>query len=181
MTKIAVLVGSLSKASVNKKLARNIEALLPEGAEFVYADLNLPLFDYELEPNFPKEATALKQLIEEADGVLFVTPEYNRGYSGVIKNAIDWASRPNGTNSFSGKPTAVAGASGSTLGTTQAQQALRNTVVYLNTILMGQPELYIDASKTFDENGQVVEASRDFLKRYADALVKHVQRHANKQ
>ena len=175
MTKIAVLVGSLSQASINKKLARNLEELAPEGTEFMYADLHLPLFDYELEPDFPKEAQALKDVIEQADGVLFVTPEYNRGYTGVLKNAIDWASRPNGTNSFKGKPVGIVGASGGSLGTTQAQQALRNVAVYLDTKLMGQPELYIDGPRTFDETGKVVEASKGVLTKYMAALVDHIE------
>ncbi len=175
MTNIAVLVGSLSKASINKVLAKNLEALLPEGVTFTYADLHLPLFDYELEAAFPAEAQALKDVIEGADGVLFVTPEYNRSMSGVLKNAIDWASRPWGFSSFSGKPASVIGASSGPLGTAQAQAQLRNTVVYLNMKLLGQPELYINASTTFDENGAVLPASKEFLQKYVDTFVAHVQ------
>ncbi len=110
MTKIAVLVGSLRDGSMNKMLAKNLEALAPEGTEFEYADLNLPLFNEDIEPNFPQEAQAAKDVVERADGVLFVTPEYNRGVPGVLKNAIDWLSRPWGQNSFAGKPAGIVGA-----------------------------------------------------------------------
>ena len=176
MTKIAVLVGSLSKASINQKLAKNLAALAPEGVAFEFANLNLPLFDYELEGEFPADAQALKTLIESADGVLFVTPEYNRGYSGILKNAIDWASRPWGTNSFDGKPAGIIGASVSPLGTTQAQQQLRNVALFLNTKLLGQPELYVDASRAFNEDGTTAEGAQDMFQGYVDALVAHVQK-----
>lgn len=176
MTKIAVLVGSLSAASINKKLAQNLESLLPEGVEFEYANLNLPLFDYEKEAEFPADAKALKSLVESADGVLFVTPEYNRSFSGVLKNAIDWASRPWGTNSFDGKPASIIGASPSPLGATQAQQQLRNVALFLNTKLLAQPELYVNASATFNEDGSIAEDSVEFLQGYVDALVAHVNR-----
>ena len=144
MTTIAVFVGSLRKDSLNLKLAKNIERLAPEGTEFKYADLNLPLYNQDLEAgNFPEKATALKQLVEGADGVLFV----------------DWASRPWGKNSFAGKPAAIAGASLGVLGTTQAQSQLRNVLIYLDTKLLGQPEVYIDGSKAFDADGHVVAAT----------------------
>lgn len=175
MTKIAVLVGSLSEGSINKTLAKNLEALAPEGTEFVYADLDLPLFNYDLEADFPTKAKALKDLVESADGVLFATPEYNRSFSGVLKNAIDWASRPWGSNSFDGKPAGIVGASVGATGATQAQAALRNVAVYLNTKLLGQPELYINAPATFDGNGDVVAESKDFLQGYVDAFVAHVE------
>lgn len=176
MTKIAVLVGSLSEASINKKLAKNLAELAPEGVEFVFADLHLPLFDYELESAFPTEAQNLKTLIESADGVLFVTPEYNRSFSGVLKNAIDWASRPWGTNSFDGKPAGIIGASVSPLGATQAQQQLRNVAIYLNTKLLGQPELYVDAARAFNEDGSFTDDAKDMFQGYVDTLIAHVKR-----
>lgn len=177
MTKIAVLVGSLSKNSINKKLAKTLESLAPEGVEFVEVSTDLPLYNYDFDGDYPEYAKELKRQIEDADGVLFVTPEYNRSYSAVIKNAIDWASRPWGTNSFAGKPAAIAGASMGALGTSQAQQALRNVVVYLGMDLMGQPETYIDASTTFNADGTVSEASEQFLTDYINAVVAHVKKH----
>lgn len=175
MTKIAVFVGSLRAESLNKKLAKNLEMLAPEGAEFNYIDVGaLPLYNEELEANYPASAQAVKDTVEASDGVLIVTPEYNRGIPGVLKNALDWASRPWGTNSFDGKPTGIVGAGG-LLGTGAAQAQLRSVMVYLNTKLMGQPEVYfVHAQNLFDEEGVVVEGSRDQLKRYIDALVDHI-------
>lgn len=175
MTKIAVFVGSLQEKSVNKMLARNLEAVAPEGVEFEYVDIaSLPLFNQDLEGEFPASATAVKNIVEAADGVLLVTPEYNRGVPGVLKNAIDWASRPWGSNSFDGKPAGIVGASISPLGATQAQQQLRNVMVYLNTKLLGQPELYINAGATFDEDGTVVPESKEFLASYMATFTAHV-------
>lgn len=167
MTKIAVFVGSLQEKSFNKLLARNLEKLAPEGVTFDYVDLNLPLFNQDLEASFPSEAQAIKDIVEAADGVLFVTPEYNRSIPGVLKNAIDWASRPWGANSFAGKPTGIVGASPSPVGTAVAQSDLRHIGGFLNVKLMGQPELYLaDAHLHFDEEGSVVDDSHALLKDY---------------
>lgn len=171
MTKIAVFVGSLRADSFNKKLAKNLEQLAPEGVEFDYVDLNLPLFNQDLEANYPHEAQKVKDQVENADGVLFVTPEYNRSIPGVLKNAIDWASRPFGTNSFRGKPTGIVGASSGQIGTAVAQSDLRHICGFLNVKLMGQPELYLgNAGSSFDENGVIVEGSRDYLATYINAF-----------
>lgn len=177
MTKIAVFVGSLQQKSLNKLLAKNLEKLAPEGVEFNYVDLGaLPLFSQDLEADFPASARAAKDIVEAADGVLFVTPEYNRSIPGVLKNAIDWGSRPWGSNSFNGKPAGIVGASGSPLGTAVAQADLRHILVYLNVKLMGQPELYLmHAPNAFDEKGDVVEESRDHLQNYINTFVKWVE------
>lgn len=176
MTKIAVLVGSLRADSINKRLAIELEALLPEGITFEYADLNLPLYNQDLEVNYPAEATAVKKVVEGADGVLFVTPEHNRGIPAALKNAIDWVSRPWGSNSLNGKPTAIIGASGS-LATTQAQQQLRNVALYLNTHLLGQPEMYVDFQRAHDEktgalNSEVTRLFGEFI----GTFVAHINR-----
>ncbi|MCI1219307.1 MAG: NAD(P)H-dependent oxidoreductase [Bifidobacterium sp.] len=178
MTTIAVLVGSLRKDSFNLRLAKAIERLLPEGVKFVYANLDLPLFNQDLEADFPAQATELKQLVEGADGVLFVTPEYNRSFSGVLKNAIDWGSRPWGYNSFAGKPAAVIGASGGALGATQAQAALRNVLLFLDMKIMGQPEVYFNALTGLDEKGDLVPAAEGFIATFVKAFVKHVNSEA---
>jgi chromate reductase len=176
MTNIAVFVGSLQTGSFNKKLAKNLEALAPDGIEFHYVDINLPLFNQDLEANYPAEAQAAKDIVEAADGVLFVTPEYNRSIPGVLKNAIDWVSRPWGTNSFNGKPTGIVGASGGPVGTAVAQSDLRHISGFLNVKLMGQPELYLSNSAgRFDDNGKIVDESRDFLKTYIDAFAAWVE------
>lgn len=174
MTKIAVLVGSLSDRSINKKMAKAIEELAPEGVEFVYPSIDLPLYDYELE--YPEAAEAMKAQIADADGVLLVTPEYNRSIPGPLKNALDWASRPLGTNPMVGKPTAIIGASGGALGTTQAQQQLRNVVAHFNMALMGQPEMYVDYPVAFDADGTIQPGSVDYFQNFVDAFVEHVNK-----
>jgi chromate reductase len=157
--KIAVFVGSLQKESYNKKLAKTLEGLLPEDVEFEYADLNLPLYNQDLEVAYPAKAQAVKTMVENADGVLFVTPEYNRSVPGVLKNAIDWASRPYGQNSFEGKPVGMIGASIGPVGTAVAQSDLRHIVAFLNMKLMGQPEIYVANAMglSFDENGVLMD------------------------
>lgn len=171
MTKIAVFVGSLQQNSINKKLAQNLERLAPEGIEFEYVDLNLPLFNQDLEGDFPVEAKKVKDQVEAADGVLFVTPEYNRSIPGVLKNAIDWASRPWGHNSFDSKPVCIVGATISPVGTAVAQSDLRHIAGYLNTRLMGQPELYLAlAGNKFNDDGTIVAESEELLKTYIDSF-----------
>lgn len=175
MTKIAVIVGSLSKASVNRKLAKSLEEFMPSHVELTCADIDLPLFNYEMESDFPKKAQELKDLIEVSSGVLLVTPEYNRSFSGVLKNAIDWASRPWGKNSFDAKPVGIIGASTSQLGTTQAQSHLRNVMIHLNTKVLGQPEMYINVTTTLDDQGRVVDGSRELFENFAKTFVAHVE------
>lgn len=172
--KIAVFVGSVAPDSINKKLAGELEKLLPEGVEFSYADLDLPLFSADKEAEFPAAAKANKELVEAADGVLIITPEYNRSIPGALKNAIDWTSRPWGSNSFDGKPTAVAGISISPLGTAPAQQHLNSVLVYLNTKLMGQPELYLTDSRIYTEDGTLADDSRQLLSEFLAAFQAHI-------
>jgi chromate reductase len=158
MTRIAVIVGSLRKDSINKNLAKNLEQLAPEGVTFDYIDINLPLFNQDLEADYPAEAKAAKDIVEAADGVLFVTPEYNRSTPGVLKNAIDWISRPWGSNSFAGKPVGVVGASIGPVGTAIAQSDMRHILAFLETKQMGQPEVYVaNASDVFDEAGKLTD------------------------
>ena len=177
MTKIAVFVGSLQTNSLNKKLTENLERLAPEGVEFEYVDLNLPLFNQDLEADFPAEAKKVKEQVEAADGVLFATPEYNRSIPGVLKNAIDWASRPWGANSFDGKPVGIVGATISPVGTAVAQSDLRHIAGYLNTRLMGQPELYLSlAGNKFNEDGTIEAGSEELLKTYIESFTQWVSR-----
>lgn len=174
MTKIAVLVGSLRANSINKHLAEELEALLPDGTTFEYADLKLPLFNQDNEStHYPAEAKVLKELVEAADGVLFVTPEHNRGMPAALKNALDWASRPWGTNSFDGKPAAIVGAS-SSLATTQAQQQLRNVALHLNTHLLGQPEMYIDTQRVHDKEGALTPEATELYRQFISAFMAHI-------
>lgn len=178
MTKIAVFVGSLQQHSLNKKLAQNLERLAPEGVEFDYVDIGaLPLFNQDLEPNYPTEAQAAKDRVLAADGVLFVTPEYNRSIPGVLKNAIDWVSRPWGHNSFDGKPVGIVGATIGPVGTAVAQSDLRHIAGYLNTKLMGQPELYLaTAGNKFDTDGKIEAESVELLQTYITAFAEWVNK-----
>lgn len=177
MTKIAVIVGSLRAASYNNALARAIEEAAPEGVEFVYGNISvLPLFNEELEAQYPQEATNLKEIIRSADGVLIVTPEYNRGIPGVLKNAIDWVSRPWEGQPLKGKPVAIAGVSSGKIGTAVAQSHMRQMLVYLEARLMGQPEVYAGPSATiFDESGKPDEKTRQHLEKFIASFVDHIK------
>jgi len=178
MAKIAVFVGSLQEKSLNKLLAKNLEALAPEGVEFNFTDISvLPLYNQDLEQDYPAEAQAVKDIVEAADGVLFVTPEYNRSIPGVLKNAIDWTSRPWGQNSFNAKPVGIVGATIGPVGTAVAQSDLRHIGGFLNVKLMGQPELYLaNATNRFDESGVIVDDSRELLQGYIDAFATWVDK-----
>lgn len=181
MSKIAVLVGSLQENSLNMRLAKTLESLAPENMEFIYIDINMPLFNQDIEASeYPTVAQAAKDTISAADGVLILTPEYNRGIPGVLKNAIDWISRPYGTNSFAGKPTGVLGISPTPSGTMAAQAGLRPILAFLDTKQLGQPEVYI-ANATddmFNENGIMIDERwvknlQAYLRVYADHVSKY--------
>lgn len=177
MTTVAVMVGSLRQDSLNKKFAQAFEARLPEGVEAKYVSIDLLLYnDDVLSEGIPAAVADAKDAIASADGVLVITPEYNRGPSGALKNATDWISRPYGTNSFDGKPVAITGVSVGSLGTAQAQAQLRNTFLNLNTRIMGQPEMYVDGSRFFTEDGTVASGAEDMLQSYVDAVVAHIKR-----
>jgi len=181
--KIAVIVGSIRRDSINRKLAEALAKLASPKAELAFCKIDdLPLFSQDLEPSPPAAVTRLKREIESADGVLIVTPEYNRSIPGVLKNAIDWASRPYGKNSFDGKPTAAIGTSMGAVGTAAAQQHLRSILAYLNVKLMGQPEGYIVFKPGLvDATGAVAdESARKFLQSYVDAFAAWIDRTAGK-
>ena len=142
--KIALFVGSLRQDSFNRRLARAVEKLAPADLKFTHIRIDdLPLYSQDFDADYPPAARRLKSDVEAADALLFVTPEYNRSIPGVLKNAIDIASRPWGTNSFAGKPAAVLGASIGTTGTSMAQQHLRNVLAYLDVPVLAQPEVFI--------------------------------------
>jgi chromate reductase len=183
MSKIAVIVGSLRRESINRKLAEALAKLAGPKLVFVFIKIDdLPLFNQDLEASPPAAVTRIKGQIDGADGVLIVTPEYNRSIPGVLKNALDWASRPYGKNSFSGKPTAGIGASGGAIGTAAAQQHLRSILAYLNVVLMGQPEAYIQFKQGLvdDQHNVTDESVRKFLQTYVDAFAAWVERYAKK-
>ncbi|KJS08616.1 MAG: NADPH-dependent FMN reductase [Hoeflea sp. BRH_c9] len=166
MTKIAVLIGSLRKDSINRKFAAGLEKLAAGRMDFVHADLaSLPHYNDDLWENIPASVTELKAAIEAADAVLIVTPEYSRSYPGVLKDAIDWGTRPWGKNSWGGKPVAITGASPGAIGTAIAQHHLRTSMVAVGTAVMGAPELYYTYKpEHFGADGEITdEATRTFL------------------
>ncbi len=174
------LVGSLRKDSFNLQLAKAIALLGRDKFNLEIAEISdLPLFNQDLEASFPDEAQRLKKEIENADAILFVTPEYNRGYPAPLKNAIDWASRPYGKNSFSKKPAALCGTSPGAIGTACSQHALRSTLLYLGLVLMGSPEMYFQYKENiFDSTSHITnEDSRKFIQSYVDAFYNWIEKH----
>lgn len=176
---VAVLVGSLRKDSINLKLARAVEKLAAGELEFRYLRIDdLPLYTQEFDDAYPTVCQRLKQEIEASDAVLFVTPEYNRSIPGVLKNALDIASRPWGANSFAGKPGAVLGASIGSAGTSMAQQHLRNVLAYLDIPTLPQPEVFIHFKDgMIEDDGTIAnEGTREFLQGFVDKYVAWVKR-----
>lgn len=167
--KIGYFVGSLSSTSINRTLSKALIKLAPPELEFTEIPIgNLPLYSQDYDEDYPPEARALKQAIEASDGILFVSPEYNRSIPGALKNAIDWASRPYGQNAFARKPSAVIGASPGAIGTAVGQQTLRAVLGFSNSPQMTSPEAYIQFSPGLvTEEGEVtVETTREFLRNY---------------
>jgi chromate reductase len=177
---IAVIVGSLRKDSFNKKLAKALEKLFPADFSFTPVRIDdLPLYNQDDDGNPSAQVTRLKGEITAAQGLLFVTPEYNRSIPGVLKNAIDHASRPYGQNAWDGKPAGVIGASVGPIGTAMAQQHLRNILAYLNVPTLGQPEAFIhNKDGLYDEAGNIGAASLKFLQGWVDQYVAWVKKHA---
>ena len=171
--KVGYFVGSLAKASINRRLARALIKLAPDELDFVEIPFgDLPLYSYDYDADFPAAAKAFKQAIAQCDAILFVTPEYNRSIPGGLKNAIDWASRPYGQNSFTRKPSAVIGTSPGAIGTAVAQQQLKSVLSFCNSPQMNSPEAYIQYQNgMFDDNDTVAdEKTRAFLQKYMEEL-----------
>jgi chromate reductase, NAD(P)H dehydrogenase (quinone) len=178
--KLLGIAGSLRKGSYNRAALRAAQSLAPSGVTFETADIDgLPGFDQDQEKNPPPRVIDLKAKIRAADGVLFVTPEYNYSIPGVLKNAIDWASRPYGDSAWQGKPAAVMGASLGMLGTARAQYHLRQCFVFLNMPVVNQPEVMIATAATkFDQNGNLTDqTARELIGKLLVNLCDLVQRH----
>jgi chromate reductase len=176
---VGYFVGSLATASINRKLAQALIKLSP--AELTFTEIpirDLPLYNYEFDADYPPEGRALKDAIESADAVLFVTPEYNRGIPGALKNAIDWASRPWGDNSFTDKPSAVIGGSPGGIGTAVAQQSLRSALSFCNSRQMTAPEAYIQVTDGLitDEGDVTNEGTAEFLRGFMESFLEHITR-----
>ena len=178
-TNIAVLVGSLRRESFNRQLADGLARLAPQGVSFKQLEIgDLPLYNQDHDGSPPASVQRLKADIKAADGVLFVTPEYNRSVPGVLKNAIDHASRPYGQSAFEGKPAGVIGASVGAIGTAMSQQHLRNILAYLDMPTLGQPEAFIHAKEgLFDAAGNIGSASKEFLQGWLDRYLAWVKQH----
>lgn len=181
MIKIAVIVGSLRKDSYNRQLARALEKLADGRMTFIYADIGaLPLFNQDIENPLPETVGTFKAVVDAADGVLFVTPEYNRSIPGVLKNAIDWGSRPYGKSSWAGKPAAICGTSPGAIGTALAQNQLRAiTGGFLDMPTMGQPEMYLSwKDGMLTPEGQVADdRTRTFLQGFVTKFESWVSAH----
>ncbi len=172
--KVAVLVGSLRKGSFNRRLAHALEKLAGDKASFQYLEIgDIPLYNQDNDGDFPAQGTRLKQQVRAADAVLFVTPEYNRSVPGVLKNAIDTASRPYGDSAFAGKPAAVIGASIGAIGTALAQQHLRNVLSYLDMAVLPNPEAFLHYTDGLvaDDGSITNDGTRKFLQGFVDAFI----------
>jgi chromate reductase len=172
-TRIAVIVGSLRKGSFNRKMAKALMKLAPASLELEIIEIGeLPLYDQDLDNDPPAVWTEFRERLKKFDGVLFVTPEYNRSVPGVLKNAIDVGSRPYGKNMWSGKPGAVVSVSPGAIGGFGANHHLRQSLVFLNVPAMPQPEAYIGhAADLFDESGDLIsESTREFAATFMQAF-----------
>jgi chromate reductase len=178
--RIAVVVGSLRKESFNRMLASAIAKLAPPDFSFHQVQIgDLPLYNQDDDASPADAVKRLKREITDSQGLLFVTAEYNRSIPGVLKNAIDHASRPYGQSAWAGKPAGVIGVSVGPIGTSLAQQHLRNVLSYLDVPTLGQPEIFIQAKDgLFDEAGDIGAGSRKFLQNWMDRYVAWVKKHA---
>ena len=176
---IAVIVGSLRKDSLNRKLADALALLAPSDFKFSQVQIHdLPLYNQDDDSHQAVQVLRMKAHIHKSQGLLLVTPEYNRSIPGVLKNAIDHASRPMGQGVWGGKPAGVIGASAGALGTAMAQQHLRNILAYLNVSTMGQPEAFVHAKEDFfDPDGRIGPTSLEFMKSWMDHYVAWVRMH----
>ena len=179
--RIAVVVGSLRKDSFNRKLATALARLAPQDFEFQQVRIDdLPLYNQDDDGNQAEAVRRLKGEIAAAQGVLFVTPEYNRSIPGVLKNALDHGSRPYGQSCWAGKPAGVVGTSIGAIGTALAQQHLRNTMAYLDMPTLGQPEVFMQMKDgLLDDDGNIGnDDTRKFLQGFVDKYVAWVKKHA---
>jgi len=179
--RIAVFVGSLRKGSFSRKTARALMALAPASLTLEVLEIGgLQMYNQDLEEKPPDEWTAFRERLKGFDGVLFVTPEYNRSIPAVLKNAIDIGSRPPGKSSWNGKPGAVVSVSPGALGAFGANHHLRQSLVPLNIPVMARPEAYIGgAAKLFDDFGNLTnESTREFLRNFMDAFAEWVARNS---
>lgn len=177
--KIAVLVGSLRQESFNRKLGDALAKLAAPEFSFQNIEIgDLPLYNQDDDADQAPSVKRMKGEIAASHGVLFITPEYNRSVPGVLKNAIDHASRPYGESVWGGKPAGILGISIGAIGTALAQQHLRNITAYLDMPTLGQPEVFLQAKDDlFDQDGNIGPASKDFLQGWMDKYMAWVKKH----
>jgi chromate reductase len=167
------MVGGISRQSINRQLFAQIKD--HSALEFdLFPIETLPFFSQDIETSPPFAVEDMKKRVQAADGVLVITPEYNRSYPGVLKNALDWGSRPAGSSVWAGKPAAVMGASMGTMGTFGAQQHLRNVMSFLNMPLLSQPEVYLNFTLAA-ENGILNPSSRQFVEKFLQAFTEWIR------
>ena len=177
--RIGYLVGSLSTSSINRTLARALIRVAPDDLRFTEIPIaDLPLYNRDLDEAYPPSASALKRSIEASDGLLIVSPEYDRSIPAALKNAIEWASRPWGHNSFARKPTAIIGASTGSIGTAVMQSSMRSVLSFLDAPQLNAPEAYITfRPEAFGAGGEVLdEKTRGFLAHFMGEYCAFVQR-----
>jgi chromate reductase len=178
---VVVLVGSLRKESLNRKMAIALRAMAPQSLKLEIVEIrDLPLYNQDLDANPPPASTAFKERVRKADAVLFVTPEYNRSVPGALKNAIDVASRPKAESAWNGKPCAIVSVSPGAIGAFGANHHLRQSLVFLNMPSMQQPEAYIGgADKLFDAQGNLTnDSTRAFMDKFLAAFATWIARNA---
>lgn len=182
MVQIAVLVGSLRAGSYNRRVVDALERIAPSDVKFVHSRLDdFPPYDQDDDADQPAPVGRLKEEIAAADGILFATPEYNRSIPGLLKNAIDHASRPYGQSAWAGKPAGVIGVSIGATGTAAAQQHLRNVLAYLDMPTLGQPEVFLQwKDGLVGEGGEIDPGSREFLQGWLDRFLEWVRVHAKR-
>ena len=177
--KVGYFVGSLSSTSINRELSRVLAKVAPDNLELTEIPIgDLPLYSPDFDAEYPAEGRALKDAIAASDAVLFVTPEYNRSIPGALKNALDWASRPSGQSSLTGKPTGVTGASKGAISTALAQSHLKSILAAQGAPLVGAPEVYIRITDDFftDDGEIAAEGTRDFLTGFLQRLHELIRR-----
>lgn len=176
--KVGYIVGSLSKASINRRLAKALVRLAPAGLSFTEIPIrDLPVYNRDFDADFPVPARAFKKAIAEVEALLFVTPEYNRGVPGALKNAVDWGSRPKGENAWARKPSAVIGTSAGKIATAVAQRELHGLLGAVGSPQMVSPEAYVQFTPDLiDEDGNVAdESTKTFLQKFLAAFEKYVE------
>ncbi len=180
---VAIFVGSLRKDSLNRKMANALIALAPPSLRMEIVEIgDLPLYNQDFDPDPPQPVRDFKQRVQAADAVLFITPEYNRSVPGVLKNAIDTASRPYGQSAWDGKPGAVISVSPSKMGGFGANHHLRQSMVFLNVPMLQQPEAYIGgANELFDDQGAIKnDSTRELMQKFLQAFAQWIDQNGKK-